>query len=99
MPDESIFIGDIEEMMFGFGDSWPVDSKASKLVETLVVQFIEDCVTQAAEVSQVRGQLDKECFMFLARKDRPQFLKICKLLESFEELNKIQKVVIDEDQR
>jgi hypothetical protein len=93
----TIFRSDIEEMMYGFGDSWPVEPESAKLIETLVVQYIEDIVVQAAEVAQVRGQLDKECFMFLARTDRQKFTRICKLLEANEDLKKAKKRILHEE--
>ena len=95
--DGSIFRGDVEEMMFGFGDAWPTDAESAKLVETLVVQYIEDLVVKAAEVAQIRGQFDKECFMFLARHDRRKFTRICKLLETHEDLKKAHYPLLHEE--
>lgn len=95
--DGFIFRSDIEEMMFGFGDAWPSDAESAKLVETLVVQYIEDLVVKAAEVAQIRGQFDKECFMFLARHDRRKFMRICKLLETHEGLKKAHNPLLHEE--
>ena len=41
------FYGDIEEMMFGFGDEWPPDGNAIRLLESFVVNYIEDLAVRA----------------------------------------------------
>ena len=90
----TIFRSDIEEMMYGFGDSWPVEPESAKLIETLVVQYVEDIVVQASEVAQVRGQLDKECFMFLVRKESHKFKRVHRLLQTNEELKHAKRIDI-----
>lgn len=35
---------DIEEMMYGFGDQFPLDPDAVSLMESLVVEYIGDLV-------------------------------------------------------
>jgi transcription initiation factor TFIID subunit 13 len=94
---EEKFYSDIEEMMFGFGDEWPPDTDAVHLVESLVVSYIEDIAVRALEVADLRGKLDKECFLFLVRKDRKKFSRVHKLLKSNEELKTVQKVELKED--
>ena len=91
------FYGDIEEMMFGFGDEWPPDADAVRLLESYVVNYIEDLAVRALEIAELRGKLDKECFMFLVRKDRKKFSRVHKLLKSNEELKTVQKVELKED--
>ena len=91
------FYNDIEEMMFGFGDEWPPDSNAVCLLESFVVSYIEDLAVRALEIAELRGKLDKECFMFLVRKDRKKFSRVHKLLKSNEELKTVQKVELKED--
>jgi hypothetical protein len=44
-----------------------------------------------------RGKLDKECFMFIVRKDRKKFSRVHKLLKSNEELKTVNKVELKED--
>jgi transcription initiation factor TFIID subunit 13 len=91
------FYSDIEEMMFGFGDEWPPDSNAVRLLESFVVSYIEDLADRALDIAELRGKLDKECFMFLVRKDRKKFSRVHKLLKSNEELKTVQKVELKED--
>ena len=91
------FYNDIEEMMFGFGDEWPPDSSAVCLLEILVVSYVEDLAVRALEIAELRGKLDKECFMFLVRKDRKKFSRVHKLLKSNEELKTVQKLELRED--
>lgn len=79
---------DIEDMLFGFGDSWPPDEDTVALVESLVHQYIGNLCSRATNVANVRKKLDKECFMYLVRKDRRKFIRIQKLLKANEELKK-----------
>jgi len=90
---------DIEDMMFGFGDSWPPDPNAVRLVEALVTEYIQDIGARALQVAELRSnaKLDKECFVYLVRKDRPKFQRVHKLLTTNEELKNIQKVDIKEE--
>jgi transcription initiation factor TFIID subunit 13 len=91
------FSTDIEEMMFGFGDSWPPNPEAVSLVEILVTQYIEDLASRAIQIAELRGKLDKECFMFLVRKDQHKFQRIQNLLAANEELKAAQKIRIADD--
>lgn len=83
---------DIEEMMFGFGDQWPPNEESVKMVETIVTNYIEDLTVRAAQISTLRGKLDKECFMFVVRKDRRKFSRVHHLLKANEELKSVQKM-------
>jgi hypothetical protein len=59
----------------------------------MVGGYIDDLVTRAVDVSKVGGgKLDKECFMFVVRKDRRKFSRICTLLKANETLSNAQKV-------
>lgn len=93
---------DIEEMMFGFGDTshWPPDNNSVQLIQSIVVNYIEDLALRASDIADVRskdGKLDKECFMFVVRKDRSKFNRIYKLLKANEELKAVQKEEMKED--
>jgi hypothetical protein len=87
---------DIEEMMYGFGDTWPPNEKAVELIECMVTKYIEDLAARAKEVSDLRGKLDKECFMYVVRKDRSKFSRVCQLLSANEELKSAQKMELKE---
>lgn len=91
---QSSMYNDIEEMMFGFGDQWPPDEESVKLVESIVTNYIEDLTIRASQIATVRpnGKLDKECFMFVVRKDRRKFSRIHNLLTANEELKSVQKM-------
>ncbi len=82
---------DLEEMMFGFGDQWPPEENCVMLVESIVTNYIEDLTARALQISEMRGKLDKECFMFVVRKDRRKFSRINNLLKANEELKAVQK--------
>eukprot|EP01032_Pedospumella_encystans_P037123 gene37123-42043_t len=45
---------DIEEMMYGFGDSWPPNAQCVGLIESLVTRYIEDLAQRAKEISDLR---------------------------------------------
>ena len=89
------FTSDIEEMMFGFGDCWPPNKKSVELVESLVVQYIENLSIRASKIGELRGNLDKECFLYLVSKDRRKFQRVCKLLDTNEEIKSVQKDIDD----
>ena len=87
---------DIEEMMYGFGDSWPPNAECVGLIESLVTRYIEDLAQRAKEISDLRGKMDKECFLYVVRKDRSKFSRVCQLLKANEELKNAQKTELKE---
>ena len=87
---------DIEEMMYGFGDSWPPNTDCVDLIESLVTRYIEDLAQRAKEISDLRGKMDKECFLYVVRKDRSKFSRVCQLLKANEELKNAQKTELKE---
>jgi hypothetical protein len=94
---------DIEEMMYGFGDThqWPPDENSVRLIETMVINYIEDLSIRASDVAELKskdGKIDKECFMFVVRKDRRKFNRIYRLLKANEELKSAQKLELNEEQ-
>ena len=82
------FQKDIQDMLFGFGDSWPSNKDSLSLLEILVKQFIEDLSHQALAVAEIRGKLDVECFLFVIRKDPRKLYRIQTLLSSNEQIKK-----------
>lgn len=82
---------DIEEMMFGFGDNWPSHPETVRLVESVVRKYIADLAMRAVAVSEMRGKLDKECFMYVVRKDKAKFARVCQLLKAHAELRGVQR--------
>lgn len=85
---------DIADMLFGFGDSWPPNSQTVNLVEALVTEYIKDLGARALQVADLRpnGKLDKECFLYLVRKDRSKFQRVNKLLVANKEIKQAQIV-------
>lgn len=89
---------DIEEMMFGFGDkSWPPESEAVELMETLVTTYIKDLGIRAKLVADMTKRFDKECFLFLVRKDTKKFRRVSELLSANEVVKKVQKNKLPEE--
>jgi transcription initiation factor TFIID subunit 13 len=80
-------------MMYGFGDCWPPNSDSVELMEKLVANYVKGLCTRAVEVSELSGiKLDKECFMYVVKKDRKKFTRTVSLLQSNEELKKANKL-------
>ena len=97
MPkDRTKLTSSIEEMMFGFGDEWPPNKDAVSAVESLAMNYIQDLCLEALEVAARNGKLDKECFLYLVRKEKMKFNRIDKLLRTNEELKEVQKVALAE---
>ena len=88
---------DLEEMMFGFGDVWPAQSASLDLLEAITTNYIEDLTMRAVGVSEMRAKLDKECFLYVVRKDRRLFNRAARLLKSHEEIKRVQKETLAED--
>ena len=88
---------DIEDMMYGFGDSWPPHPESVKLMGELISEYIEDITYRAMKVSELTGSLDKECFLYVVRKDRKKFNRIHKLLSAFDEIKKAQELDVKEE--
>mmetsp|Transcript_6835 Transcript_6835/g.6139 ORF Transcript_6835/g.6139 Transcript_6835/m.6139 type:complete len:119 (-) Transcript_6835:8-364(-) len=89
---KSKLYNDLEEMMYGFGDKWPPNNDSVNIMEKLVVNYVEELTMRALLVSEITGKLDKECYMYLVRKDRKKFNRIHKLLVANDEIKSVQKV-------
>lgn len=89
---------DIADMLFGFGDSWPPNVESVNLIEKLATEYIQDLSARALQVAEIRpsGKLDKECFLYLVRKEKQKFLRINKLLTANKEIKAAQKKDITE---
>jgi hypothetical protein len=89
---------DIADMLFGFGDSWPPNVESVNLIEKVATEYIQDLSARALQVADLRpsGKLDKECFLYLVRKERNKFLRINKLLAANKEIKAAQKKDIDD---
>ena len=90
---------DIEDMLFGFGDAWPANAAVVHSLEDLVIAYIRDLTLQALRVAacRPRGKLDKECFLFLVRKEAGKFKRVHHLLNTNEELKAAKKIDIAVD--
>lgn len=86
------FRKELEEMMFGFGDSWPPNKDTTTLMEILTKQYIEDLCQQARQMAELRGKLDADCFLFLMRKDPRKHNRLLQLLQANEELKKAKSI-------
>ena len=82
--------------MFGFGDRWPPQEESVQLVESLVTQYIENLTRRASKIGELRGNLDKECFLYLVSTDRRKFQRVCTLLDTNEEIKSVQKDIKDD---
>jgi len=82
------FRSEIEEMIYGFGsDVWPPDAETVAIVDSLAQQYMQDITKSAMEVADLRGsRLDKDCFLYVVRKEEFKFNRIQQLLRANEEL-------------
>ena len=82
------FRSEIEEMIYGFGsDAWPPDVDTVAIVDSLAQQYMQDITKSAMEVADLRGsRLDKDCFLYVVRKEEFKFNRIQQLLRANEEL-------------
>jgi transcription initiation factor TFIID subunit 13 len=81
------FESDVEEMLYGFGDEWPPDKETVKIIDVFAQQYIEDITLRALEIAELRGdKLDKDCFLYVVRKEKQKFARIQQLLQANEEL-------------
>lgn len=92
------FTSDIEDQMYGFGDKYPQNSGAVAVVESLVEEYIANLTARAEAVAQLRGKLDKECFMFVVRKDRAKFNRVHALLKANEEIKSVRQMEFKEQE-
>jgi hypothetical protein len=81
----------LEEMMYGFGDAWPPNPASVKMLMGIVENYVEDISNRAINTSEMRGKLDKECFLYVVRKERRLFNRAARLLKAHEELRSVQK--------
>jgi len=87
---------DIKEMMYGFGDCWPPDPEVVSFIDVLVKNYIEDLGQRANQIGDMRGRLDKDCFLFLVRKDRRKFQRVQRLLDSYQKLEDAKNIGLKE---
>jgi len=92
------FVSDIEDMLFGFGDAWPADGAVVQAIDDMVTGYIRDLTLRALKVAECRpeGKLDKECFMFLVRKESHKFKRVHRLLQVNDELKQAKRIEIAE---
>jgi hypothetical protein len=86
------FRSDLQDIMFGFGDTWPSNKDTLALVEIMVKQYIEDVCLEARTVAELKGKLDVECFTFPVRKDVRKFKRLHQLLESNEDFKRVKSL-------
>ena len=87
----------LEEMMYGFGDVWPPNPGSVKMLTGIVENYIEDISIRAVQTSEMRGKLDKECFLYVVRKERRLFNRAARLLKAHEELRNVQKESLSDE--
>ena len=69
----------------------PPDPDTVDLMETMVRSYLQDLALRAKAVSEVTKKFDKECFVYLVRKDSRKFRRVSDLLLANEEIKSVQK--------
>ena len=89
LPPQVKFEKDLKDMLYGFGDTYPSNPETLQLIDILTQQYIEEITNKALELSELRKKnLDKDCFLYIIRKESYKFNRISKLLEANIELKK-----------
>lgn len=83
--------------MFGFGDEWPPDQESVVLVEAIATEYIRNLTLKAQEVASMTGKLDRECFLYLVRKETSKFTRVKQLLSTHEELKQAQSTQLRDE--
>lgn len=91
-----VFKSDIEDILYGCGDSWPADKGVISLLDTLVIDYIKNITLQALDIAEIKKKLDTECFLFLIRKEKEKYNRVLTLLKTNHEL-KIVKTIAECD--
>lgn len=66
-------------------------------METMVKSYVKSVGIRAKAVSELTRKLDKECFLFLVRKDMRKFRRVNDLLAANEEVKSVQKNKLPEE--
>ena len=83
--------------MFGFGDEWPPDQESVSLVEAITIEYIQSLTLKAQEVAAMTGKLDKECFLYLVRKETSKFTRVNQLLSTHEEIKQVKSTKLGDE--
>lgn len=83
---------DIEEIMYGYGDNWPCNRETMQLIEHLTYEYISNVCHGALKIAEITSKLDKECFLFLLRKQPTKYKRVMHLLQANEGIKSSQKV-------
>ena len=75
----------------------PPDPDTVDLMETMVRSYLQDLALRAKAVSEITKKFDKECFVYLVRKDTRKFRRVSDLLQANEEIKSIQKNKIPDE--
>ena len=83
---------DLQQMMYGFGDSQEVDAESVEMVERLVRQYIDELLGEASAIASIRRcPLDSGCLLYAVRHDRLKFERARRLLEMKEVIRDARK--------
>jgi transcription initiation factor TFIID subunit 13 len=87
---------DIRDMMYGFGDVADPDPASVELMDGLVREYIAALCAGCCKVADLTNKLDKESVLFLVRKDRKKYDRVCKLLRANELVKRSTKIEFDD---
>ena len=87
---------DLKEMMYGFGDSFEHDPESVALMEGFVLEYISVLCSGCCKVADLTNKLDKESVLFLIRKDKKKYDRVCKLLRANDLVKRNTKIEFDD---
>lgn len=75
----------------------PPDEGAVDVMESIVLAYVQDLAARAKQVSLLTKKLDKDCFLYVVRKDMRKFRRVNDLLCANEELKGVQKNALPDE--
>ncbi|OMH82504.1 Transcription initiation factor TFIID subunit 13 [Zancudomyces culisetae] len=96
-PKSKSYFKDLEFMMFGFGDSANPNPESVKLLEEIILEYINEICIKAAKVSGKRSKVLVDDFKFVLRKDHKKLARIEELIALNKEIENAKKMFKDSD--
>ena len=90
-------LADIEEMMYGNGDTSPSNPDSVKMLEILVIEYIQLLCANMVKVGELTNKIDKESLLFIIRKDKRKLQRVTALLKASDDMKSFQKVELADD--
>lgn len=88
MKKQHLFIKDLKSLMYAFGDDKQPALDSVKILEDIVIDYINEMCLEAARVAGTRNKLKVDDFKFILRNDPRKLGRV-------EELLTLQRIIAD----